>query len=154
MHSAKSVHRRRFASHNNPVNSRLCSTQVYALGWTLWRRLHLALRVSYVRSHFSMPSHICNSQSDAVGRPYIQGLCLGGEAGVAEQIKCILCEFEICLGLCGYKDIKSIWGNRRALTHKSRIPKLWYMQPGLVGTTALSFHLSRVSKCTYVDKAG
>ena len=57
----------------------------------------------------------------AVGRPYIQGLCLGGEDGVAEQIKCILCEFEVCLGLCGYKNMSEIQGNRRALAHKSMI---------------------------------
>lgn len=50
----------------------------------------------------------------------MQGLVLGGEAGVAEQIKVILCEFETSVGLSGYKDIKGIQGNRSVLTRKGR----------------------------------
>ena len=56
----------------------------------------------------------------SVGRPYIQGLVLGGEAGVAEQLKIILCEFETSIGLSGYKDIKGIQGNRALLTRKGK----------------------------------
>lgn len=51
-----------------------------------------------------------------VGRPFMYGLCLAGEEGVAEQIKSILSDFEITLGLSGYKNIQEIQGNRNALT--------------------------------------
>lgn len=47
------------------------------------------------------------------------GLCLGGEAGVAEQIRNILTDFEVTLGLCGYSDIKEIQGNREGLSHNT-----------------------------------
>ena len=46
------------------------------------------------------------------------GLCLAGEAGVAEQVKVILSDFEVTLGLSGYKDMESIVGNRSLLSHK------------------------------------
>ncbi|EJC98467.1 FMN-dependent alpha-hydroxy acid dehydrogenase [Fomitiporia mediterranea MF3/22] len=56
------------------------------------------------------------AQGVLLGRPYMYGLCLAGEAGVAEQIKSILSDFEITLGLVGYKDIQEIHGNRNAVT--------------------------------------
>ena len=46
------------------------------------------------------------------------GLCLGGEAGVAEQIRSILTDFEVSLGLSGYKTVQEIQGNREILEHK------------------------------------
>ena len=44
------------------------------------------------------------------------GLALGGEEGVAEQIKAILADFEVTLGLSGYKNIQEIYGNRSILS--------------------------------------
>jgi isopentenyl diphosphate isomerase/L-lactate dehydrogenase-like FMN-dependent dehydrogenase len=52
---------------------------------------------------------------ETVGRPYIYGLCLAGDAGVEAQIRTILSDFELTLGLIGYKDIKGIWHNRSLL---------------------------------------
>ena len=59
-----------------------------------------------------------NFISIPVGRPFMYGLCLAGEQGVDEQIKIILSDFEITLGLSGYKDIAGIQGNRSALRHQ------------------------------------
>lgn len=50
-----------------------------------------------------------------VGRPYIYGLALGGHAGVEEQVRTILADFEVTMGLCGYTSIADIWGNRNML---------------------------------------
>lgn len=51
-----------------------------------------------------------------VGRPYIYGLCLEGQKGVEEQIRAILADFEVTLGLAGYKDVKGIYRNRDFVT--------------------------------------
>ena len=39
------------------------------------------------------------------------GLCLGGQEGVAEQIRVILADLEITMGLVGCKDVKAVRGN-------------------------------------------
>ncbi|KAL5501837.1 hypothetical protein ACEPAH_9098 [Sanghuangporus vaninii] len=54
------------------------------------------------------------AQGILLGRPFMYGLALAGEEGVAEQIKSILSDFEITLGLSGYKNIQEIQGNRDA----------------------------------------
>ncbi|KAI5117995.1 hypothetical protein M0805_004492 [Coniferiporia weirii] len=57
------------------------------------------------------------AQGVLLGRPFMYGLCLAGEAGVAEQVKSILSDFEVTLGLCGYSDVKGVQGNRDLLVH-------------------------------------
>jgi len=55
------------------------------------------------------------AQAVLLGRPYIYGLALGGHAGVEEQVRAILADFELTMGLCGYRSIADIWGNRKML---------------------------------------
>ncbi|KAI0754486.1 FMN-dependent alpha-hydroxy acid dehydrogenase [Daedaleopsis nitida] len=50
------------------------------------------------------------AQGVLLGRSYIYGLAAGGQVGVETVVKSILAEFEITLGLCGYKSISEIWG--------------------------------------------
>ena len=54
-----------------------------------------------------------------VGRPFMYGLTLGGQDGVEEQIRVILSDFEVTLGLSGYKNISEIQGNRSALVKET-----------------------------------
>ena len=75
-------------------------------------------KLFFVRTLSGMPichSLIILSPRLAVGRPYIYGLALNGSAGVEEQIKSILADFELTMGLCGYKSVAEIWGNREML---------------------------------------
>ena len=51
----------------------------------------------------------------SVGRPYMYGLTIGGEAGVGEQVRNILADFESTMGLCGFTGIQDLVGNRAAL---------------------------------------
>jgi lactate 2-monooxygenase len=37
-----------------------------------------------------------------LGRPYLWGLALGGEAGVTAVLRGILAETDLTIGLCGY----------------------------------------------------
>ncbi|KAI0365339.1 FMN-dependent alpha-hydroxy acid dehydrogenase [Pilatotrama ljubarskyi] len=50
------------------------------------------------------------AQGVLLGRSYIYGLAIGGQVGVETVVKSILAEFEITLGLCGYKSVSEIWG--------------------------------------------
>ena len=54
-----------------------------------------------------------------VGRPFMYGLTLGGQDGVEEQIRVILSDFEVTLGLSGYKNISEIQSNRSALVKET-----------------------------------
>lgn len=45
-----------------------------------------------------------------VGRPYVYGLALGGEDGVASVVHSLLCDLEATLGLAGYSSIAEIQG--------------------------------------------
>lgn len=47
---------------------------------------------------------------DLVGRPFVYGLAVAGEAGVEQVIRDILADLEITLGLCGYKNLDEIRG--------------------------------------------
>ena len=51
----------------------------------------------------------------AVGRPFMYGLALAGEEGVAEQIRVILSDLEITMGLVGCKDVAAVRGNTALL---------------------------------------
>jgi lactate 2-monooxygenase len=49
-----------------------------------------------------------------VGRPYIWGLALDGQAGVEQVLRCLLAEFDLTLALSGYTKIEQL--DRGALT--------------------------------------
>ena len=38
------------------------------------------------------------------------GMAVGGQAGIETVVRSILADFDITLGLCGYKSIAEIWG--------------------------------------------
>jgi lactate 2-monooxygenase len=52
-----------------------------------------------------------------LGRPYVYGLALGGEAGVREVIANFLAEFDLTLGLAGLTSAEAI--GRDALVRAS-----------------------------------
>lgn len=52
------------------------------------------------------------AQTVLVGRPYVYGLALGGEAGVDAVMRSILADLDISLALSGYKSISEIWHKR------------------------------------------
>ena len=43
-----------------------------------------------------------------LGRPYIWGLALAGEAGVREVVQCLLADFDLTLGLAGYNSVHQL----------------------------------------------
>ena len=45
-----------------------------------------------------------------VGRPFIYGLTIAGQAGVEAVIKAILADFELTLGLAGHRSMADIQG--------------------------------------------
>jgi len=55
--------------------------------------------------------------ADAIclGRPYVWGLALAGQAGVEHVLRCLLAELDLTLALSGYTDIAQV--ERSALTH-------------------------------------
>jgi lactate 2-monooxygenase len=53
----------------------------------------------------------------AVGRLYMYGLALKGEAGVEAIIKHLLSDFSINMGLSGYKNIEEVRQNMRKNIH-------------------------------------
>jgi lactate 2-monooxygenase len=52
-----------------------------------------------------------------LGRPYIWGLALDGQAGVEYVLRCLLAELDLTLALSGYTEISQV--GRDALTHTS-----------------------------------
>jgi hypothetical protein len=56
------------------------------------------------------PSALCALGADAVclGRPYIWGLALEGQAGVETVLKMILAELDLTLALCGYTSPEAL----------------------------------------------
>ena len=47
-----------------------------------------------------------------VGRPFLYGAVVSGQAGIEQVIKDILAELDITLGLSGYKNLDEIRGKR------------------------------------------
>ena len=45
-----------------------------------------------------------------MGRPFVYGLCVGGQDGVEAVIKNILADLELSLGLAGFKNLDEIRG--------------------------------------------
>ncbi|RPD56619.1 FMN-dependent alpha-hydroxy acid dehydrogenase [Lentinus tigrinus ALCF2SS1-7] len=58
------------------------------------------------------------AQGVLLGRSYIYGLALAGQAGVESVIKTILADFELTLGLAGHKTIADIHGKAGEVTIK------------------------------------
>src|SRR4029077_14836841 len=52
-----------------------------------------------------------------LGRPFVWGLALYGQAGVEQVLRCLLAEFDLTLALSGYTTIEQV--DRGALTHGS-----------------------------------
>jgi lactate 2-monooxygenase len=52
-----------------------------------------------------------------LGRPYVWGLAIDGQAGVEYVLRCLLAELDLTLALSGYTEISQV--GRRALTHAS-----------------------------------
>ena len=52
-----------------------------------------------------------------LGRPYVWGLALDGQAGVEHVLRCLLAELDLTLALSGYTEIAQV--GRGALTHAS-----------------------------------
>ena len=53
-----------------------------------------------------------------MGRTYVYALAIGGQAGVEALIKSVLAEFELTLGLAGFKNIAEIQGKAGEVTIK------------------------------------
>ena len=47
-----------------------------------------------------------------VGRPYMYGLAIAGQAGVEQILLQTVCDLHVTLGLCGYKDINDVIGKK------------------------------------------
>ncbi|KAI0694705.1 FMN-dependent alpha-hydroxy acid dehydrogenase [Earliella scabrosa] len=58
------------------------------------------------------------AQGVLLGRTYVYALAIGGQAGVEELIKSVLAEFELTLGLAGFKNIAEIQGKAGEVTIK------------------------------------
>ena len=60
--------------------------------------------------------------ADAVmlGRPYVYGLAIDGENGVASVLKNFLAEFDLSLGLAGHDSVAGL--DRDALVHEDELP--------------------------------
>ena len=43
-----------------------------------------------------------------LGRPYALGLGLAGRTGVSEVVANVLAEFDLTLGLCGYRSVAEV----------------------------------------------
>lgn len=54
----------------------------------------------------------------AVGRTYAYALAVAGQTGVEAHIKSILADFELTLGLSGYRSIAEIQGKAGVATIK------------------------------------
>jgi lactate 2-monooxygenase len=57
---------------------------------------------------------ICNS----VGRPWVYGLAISGQAGVEQVFRQTLADLEITMGLSGYRDLSEIIGKGEAIALK------------------------------------
>jgi lactate 2-monooxygenase len=49
-------------------------------------------------------------QGMKVGRPYVYGLIIGGEAGVEQVVRQTLADLDVTLGLSGYRSLSEIYG--------------------------------------------
>lgn len=52
------------------------------------------------------------AQGVLIGRPYMYGLAIAGQAGVEQILLQTACDLHITLGLCGYKDINDVIGKK------------------------------------------
>jgi len=55
------------------------------------------------------------AHSVAVGRLWVWGLSIRGEAGVRHVMKSLLAEFDILMNVAGYSSVKELIGNKKAL---------------------------------------
>jgi lactate 2-monooxygenase len=48
------------------------------------------------------------AQAVLVGRPYVYGLAIGGEAGVRQVLRNLLADFDLTMGLAGCASVEEI----------------------------------------------
>ncbi|KAF9233239.1 FMN-dependent alpha-hydroxy acid dehydrogenase [Melanogaster broomeanus] len=56
--------------------------------------------------------------SHTVGRPFMYGLAIAGQAGVEQILMQTICDLHITMGLCGYSDINEIIGKKEEILMK------------------------------------
>jgi isopentenyl diphosphate isomerase/L-lactate dehydrogenase-like FMN-dependent dehydrogenase len=56
----------------------------------------------------------------AIGRPYVYGLALGGEAGIVHVLRCLLAEADLLMAVDGYPTVADL--TREALMRVSTVP--------------------------------
>jgi len=56
-----------------------------------------------------------------VGRPWVYGLAISGQAGVEQVLKHTLAELDITMGLCGYRNPEQLIGKREAIAMKHKL---------------------------------
>ena len=61
------------------------------------------------------------AHSVSVGRLWVYGLSIRGEAGVRHVMKSLLADFDILMNVAGYTSVKELIGNRKALRHVSDV---------------------------------
>ena len=56
--------------------------------------------------------YIVDKMMAIVGRPWVYGLALAGEAGVDAVMRSLFADLEISLALAGYRNFAEIWDKR------------------------------------------
>ncbi|KIJ15855.1 (S)-2-hydroxy-acid oxidase [Paxillus involutus ATCC 200175] len=58
------------------------------------------------------------AQGVLIGRPFMYGLAIAGEAGVEQILMQTIADLHITMGLCGFRDVKDVVGGREKLMVK------------------------------------
>ena len=58
------------------------------------------------------------AMTSTVGRPYMYGLAIAGQAGVEQILLQTISDLHTTLGLCGYKDINDVIGKKDEILAK------------------------------------
>ncbi|TFK48783.1 oxidoreductase [Heliocybe sulcata] len=61
------------------------------------------------------------AQAIGLGRPYMHGLTIAGEAGAEEVVRSFLGDMEVTMGLIGKKSLSEVWYKREEILQKSDI---------------------------------
>ncbi len=99
---------RRLERPKKRANSKCSSIAASEVEWTSYVVIHLAFFTPH--SSLQIKAILLGASSVLLGRPYIYGLALGGQAGVEEVIRNLLAEVDLSLGLMGYKSLDEIRG--------------------------------------------
>ncbi|KZT28718.1 oxidoreductase [Neolentinus lepideus HHB14362 ss-1] len=61
------------------------------------------------------------AQAIALGRPYMHGLTIAGEAGVDEVVRSFLADMEVTLGLIGRTNLSGVWYKKDEVLQRSDV---------------------------------